>query len=42
MFGLMPSWWSAVRALFAYVLCLGLLAGAAFAGVAWVFVWVAL
>jgi len=34
--------WPALRALFAYVLCLGLLAGTVFAGVAWFLVLVIL
>ena len=34
--------WPALRALFAYALCLGLLGGATFAGVAWLFVLVSL
>lgn len=34
--------WSALRALFAYALCLGLLAGASLAAVAWFLVLVSL
>jgi len=39
---MIPSWWSAVRVLIAYAVCLGLLAGLAFAGVTWFLVLVAL